>query len=101
MTPGARRVLQDMIEDDECDLVVSGRLSYCGYRATTRRVVNELLGFMAISVSWQETESSIYYCVNDTGRAIIRRPDLANEVKAAVLGGKGAFTIKNDKIVYL
>ncbi len=99
MTPGARKVLQEMVDDDENDLVVSGRLAYCGNRATTRRVVNELLGCMAISVSWKESETSIYYAINETGRALLRRPELETEIAVAL--GKGAFSIIDDKIVFI
>lgn len=99
MTPGARRVLQELSDDEDCDLVTSGRLAYCGNRATTRRVVNELLGCMAISVSWKETETSVYYCINDTGRALLRRPELETEIAAAI--GRGPFSIIADKIVFI
>lgn len=99
MTPGARRVLQDMVDDEDKDLVVSGRLAYCGNRATTRRVVNELLTCMAISVSWKETETSIYYCINETGRALLRRPELEAEIAASM--GKGPISIIDDRVVFI
>lgn len=97
MTPGARKVLQELADDDDCDLVHSGRSSYCGNRPTTKRVINELLGCMAISVTWKETETSIYYGINDTGRSILRRPELEREIYASI--GGGPITIINDKIV--
>lgn len=99
MKPGARRVLQELADDDDCDLVTSGRLAYCGNRPTTLRVVNELLGCMAISISWKETETSIYYAINDTGRSLLRRPELEGEIYAAI--GGGPFSIIDDKIVHI
>jgi len=99
MTPGARLVLQELTDDDDSDLVVSGREVYCGDRPTTRRVVNELLGCLAISVSWKETETSIYYAINSTGRSLLRRPELETEIAAAI--GKGNFSIIDDKIVWI
>ena len=38
--------------------------------------------------------------INSTGRAIVRRPALAAEVRLALMTGKG-FTIKDDQVVML
>lgn len=97
MTPGARRVLQAMADDDEVDLVQSGRLVYCGNKQTNHAVLKQLLNCMAISVTWQETETSIYYGINATGRSLLRRPELENEIAAYL--GKGPFSVIDDKIV--
>ena len=99
MTPGARRVLQELSNDEDCDLIQEGRLAYCGYRPTTPRIVYELLGCMAISISWKEGTNATYYHINDTGRALLRRPELEREIAVAL--GKGPFSIIDDQIVYI
>lgn len=98
MTPGARRVLEDLAADEECDLVQDGIRAYCGQRQTTPRVVMELLRTMAISRSWGEGGAT-YYAINETGRALLRRPELEEELQAVLFGRGGSFSIVNDRIV--
>lgn len=98
MTPGATKVLQDMAADDNCDLVREGIAAWCGPRQTTARIVNELLGCVAISVLWKEGPAT-YYRINETGMSMLRRPELENEVKRALYSGNGAFTIRDDRLV--
>ena len=100
MTPGARRVLQELADDEHCDLVAEGIQVWCGQRQTTRRVLNQLLWCVAISISWSEGKAT-YYCINDTGRAILRRPELEDEIHRTLLSGNGAFTIRDDALVPL
>lgn len=104
MTPGAKRVLEDLRDDEECDLVAEGIYVYCGERQTTHKVLRELLWLTAVKVSW-ETGGSIYYDINDTGLALLRRPELEPELQAAIgkaaLKKTGPFSIVNDRIVYI
>ena len=100
MTPAARRVLQKMADDEKCDLVRDGFSAWCGSTQTTAAVINQLLRCMAISVSWKEGRAT-YYQINTTGRSILRRPELEQEVISLVFGQKGAFTIRDDRIVPL
>lgn len=99
MTPGARKVLSELAADEDCDLVQEGVVAYCGDRRTTPRVVKELLWCLAISVSWNEGTSAIYYAINGTGRSILRRPELEQEIFAALGKKDFAFSIKNDRVV--
>jgi hypothetical protein len=100
MTPGAKKVLEDMAADENCDLVQAGSQAWCGPRRTSPGVVKQLLGCLAISVSWNEGRA-IYYRLNETGLAILRRPELEGEIKTTVTQNKGPFSIKNDQIEYL
>jgi len=104
MTPGARRVLEELAADEDCDLVQEGRQVYCGNRKTTARVVNELLGLIAISILSQDGFRTAFtiYGINDIGRALLRRPALEVELTREVYRKKRRpFQISDDKIKYL
>jgi len=102
MTPGAMRVLRELAEDEHRDLVREGIVAYCGPRRTKASVVTELIGCMAIKPAWpQEGPGARYYVINETGRAILRRPELEQELQLAVMGHDGPFQIVNDRIVKL
>lgn len=93
MTPGARRVLKELAEDEDCDLVQEGRVVYCGNRQTTSRVVNELLGFQT---------AFTLYGINDTGRALVRRPELEDELLKVIYSrDRKPFQIINDRVAFL
>lgn len=99
MTPGARRVLERLAADDDCDIAAERGVVYCGNQRTTQKVVHELLWLMAISVPYGNPDDSYcVYTINETGRSLLRRPELEAELKAAI--AKGApFTLANDQIV--
>lgn len=101
MTPGARKVLQELA-DNCCDLVREGIQAYCGQRRTTSRVVSELVGCSAVRplIPGQE-RGAVYYTISNMGRAYLRRPELEEEYRSAVMLRKGPFTIMNDRIVLL
>jgi len=103
MMPRALEVLKVMIELDEAghepDLVREGRAVWLGCERLANRTLDSLIMHVAVS----ETDGSDLvkrYEVNSTGRAIARRPELADEVLAAIMGRK-AFTIREDRVVYL
>lgn len=100
MTPAAVRILKDMIEDENCDLVQEGRRAFCGNRQTMVAVINELLRGMAISLEY-ESDGYRVFSLNETGRAIYRRPELADEIFDHVMNHKGPFQIVGGKIVLL
>lgn len=97
MTPGARRALFELASDENCDLVQDGLSVWCGERRSTPRVVLELLRLTAISVSWKEGRAT-YYHLNDTGRSLLRRPELEEEIAAAYANRSGPFSIVNDRL---
>lgn len=98
MTPGALRVLKELIEDEDADVAAEGGVVFCGNRQTTARVLYELLRMTAVSVSWRDGDKFTYYHINDTGRALVRRPELEQEIYDALRGGQ-AFTLRDDRVV--
>jgi hypothetical protein len=83
---------------DDVDLVCEGGVCYFGSQQVKRKTVDELLRCTAISISWGEIGGYVAFSINDTGRAIARRPDLEDEVCRALMRG-GAFSIRNDQLV--
>lgn len=104
MTPGALRVLQELDQDDEIDLAQEGRRAYCGNRQTTPMVVNELLKLTAIKVLTKDGFKTSFttYGINETGRALLRRPELEYELMAALMAVPSRpFRIMSDRIEFL
>jgi hypothetical protein len=99
MTPGAKRVLQELAADEECDLIQEGNVVYCGNRQTTSRVVNELLSMMAVSILYRDGFRTpiTNFGISDIGRSILRRPELEHELYASIRTGK-PIRIVNDRI---
>ncbi len=104
MTPGARRVLEELAADEDCDLAQEGRVVYCGTRQTTVRVVNELLEMLAISILYRDGFKTAFttYGINDIGRSLLRRPELEDELRKAVYAKKRRpFSVKDDRISFI
>jgi hypothetical protein len=104
MTPGARRVLQELADDDDTDIVCEGWKVYIGNRQTTHRVVKELIHLMAISVTSHDgfVTGMTYMNINSTGHALLRRPELEGELVAVLAQTTiRPFQIKNDRVSYL
>lgn len=104
MTPGAKRVLEDLAKDDDCDLIQEGRHVYCGNRPTTPRVINELLSMMAVSILYTDGFKTkvTNYGINGTGRAILRRPELEDEIQRQIFSrDHRPFQIVNDRIEFI
>lgn len=96
MTPAALRVLKHLADNPSEDIICSGIICYCGIDQISRRTVTQLLRIVAISKEdWAKEE---YYSINGTGHALLRRPELENEIKATLLTG-GSFTFVDDKLV--
>lgn len=102
MTPSARRTLQELADDDDCDLVQERGVAYCGDRRTTTRVIDELIRLTAIKVNWCDQSGGGYisYGINETGLALLRRPDLEQELQRAI-AARAPFSIINDRIEQL
>lgn len=111
MTPRAFQVLKGLVAADLAirgalgdtsegpDLVCEGSVCYFGLERVRLSTVDQLIRCCAISESWSSGNYSAW-AVNDTGRAIARRPELEAEVLAALPRG-GAFTIQDDRLVSL
>lgn len=85
-------------EADESEIVCEGGICYLGYRRIAYKTVVALLDCTALSVSWRDDQGYTVYKINEVGRSITRRPELAFEVFAWIIGRKGSFTIENDRI---
>lgn len=103
LSSGMREVLQMMADADPGDyynaeIVCDGLQCYIGSRSTSRRTVTALLRHLAISEN--RDGKMARYTINETGRAILRRPEIISEIERALLTG-GSWTIRDDKIVHL
>lgn len=82
---------------EDAEIVRDGRVAYIGCDRVPRRDLDDLLDVMAVSQR-SEPGSMERYAINGTGRGILKRPDLADEVAAAVREG-GAFSITEDGFI--
>ena len=108
MTPGAKRVLEDLVADEDCDLAQEGLAVYCGTRRTNVRVLKELLELVAVSITFGsgngllKEKGPTYFGINDTGRALLRRPELEDELRRALYATpRRPFSIRNDRIILI
>lgn len=98
MTPGAKRVLLELAEVEDRDVIVEGKEAYVGSRRTTVAIVNELLRLMALD-RVDNSESHRYYTISSTGHALIQRPALEQELINRLTSRRRApFTIINNRI---
>lgn len=93
-------VLREIAASEDGEIVAEGTQVYIGPRRTNWGVLKALLRCGAVSAS---DVSSIMqrYVINESGRAIMRRPELAKELANAYLSHEGPFTIRNDRVVPL
>lgn len=102
MTPGALRVLKELVADEDCDIAEERGVVYVGNRRTTTKIVHELLWLFAIKITFR-TQGLIddggytTYGINDIGRSLLRRPELEPELQHAIMRGK-PFSVSNDLI---
>lgn len=71
---------------------------------TTGRVVNELLGMMAISILSKDGFRTAFtiYGINNIGRSLLRRPELEDELTKEIYSKKRRpFSVVNDRIQYI
>lgn len=98
MTPGAKRVLLELAEVEDCDILVEGKTAFVGNRQTTVRVVTELLGLAALDVVDRDDKTQ-RYTISSTGHSLIRRPALEMELLHRFAARpRRPFTIINDRI---
>lgn len=97
MTPSALKVLQEMAKNPNLDLTQDGIQVWLG---TRRRVSYRTYKFIrdCAAVDCDDSGGSNYCVINSTGKAIVRRPELADEIINRFYTAK-PFTIKGDKIM--
>lgn len=95
MTPTAKRVLRRLSTGEAEDVLCEGSRCACGDLFISRRVVDELLRIVALDQAGDE-RIELYY-INETGRALLRRPELETELQAA-LAARKPFSIISDRI---
>lgn len=93
----ALRLMRDTGEE----LVAEGLVVWIGEERFSARTRLALLEAMAISdVSHTSDRSFRRYIVNSTGRAILERPELADEIKIALAKGE-PFTIRDNRVALI
>lgn len=103
MTPRARELLCKMaaargVENyDDAEIIHDAGSYWCGNEKTSWQVVKSLLQCGA--VSHNKDGGCDHYPINETGGAIVRRPELEAELLAVYFGAGGAFSIRDDRMV--
>jgi hypothetical protein len=94
----ALEILRLMAESPEGkgELACEGIQCYLGTVRVHSSTVKQLVRCMAIRRLMPD-EGLAYYVISNTGRSILRRPELASEVIAAMLAGR-RFNIRDDRI---
>lgn len=83
---------------DDTEIVCEGLECFWETERISVRTVNALVEHCLVSTDGDGRFRR--FEINDTGLAVARRPELADEVWLAVRGGK-SFTIRNDHVVEL
>lgn len=101
MKPRAREILQLMADaepgSEDAELVVDGTIAYVGLERTNKFIVHHLLRRLVLT-DVSDVKGIERYVISDTGRAVLRRPELEGEILAA-LAARERFTIRDDHLV--
>lgn len=89
----------DHKDDPEGEIVCDGLACWLGDRQISRSTVAVLLHHLAIK-DVSDVKGIDRYAINETGEAIVRRPQLAYEILEAVKVGR-AFTTVDDRVQFL
>jgi len=115
LTPRQIEILKIMLEAEQADergevdpmedylrdeIVCDGLTCYLGDEPISWRTVKALLEVVAISDRSISGDSGRIFRLNGIGRAITRRPELADEVARCLMEGVSV-TIRNDRLVRL
>ncbi len=106
LTPAMLRLLKKMAinspaeDDGDNEVICEGGICYIGTRRIQRATVDGLLRLCLIA-QFDYGAGAEYFCINQTGRSVLRRPELTEELRSALIRGK-PFTINNsDSIEWL
>lgn len=87
-------------EDYEAaEIVKDGHACYLGNKRISPRTVSSLLSLMALRET-NDGGALRRYSINSVGQALIRRPEIRDEIIGALLKG-GSWTVENDKLVII
>lgn len=108
MTPRAREILQWLVdlesipdeEGYEAEIVCDGLSCWIGAQRVHRSTVTQLLRLIALH-DVSDVKGAQRYEINETGRALLRRPELESEITAAVLAGRGSWMLRDDRLVLM
>jgi len=90
-----------LLRDGVTEAVLEGGTAWVGYdHKTSPRTIHRLLRYMALSNVSDDDRGLQRYVINGTGRAYLQRPELADEVLAAVLAGQ-PFTLQGGQVVLI
>lgn len=84
---------------EDAEIVRDGRSCWLGCDPVRGRDLDDLVSLTALSNSGEE-KGLERFVLNGTGRALMRRPELADAIRSAIRQG-GPFTIEGDEIVSL
>lgn len=81
----------------ESEVVREGRQCWLGSRRISSRILDEAIICSAVD-DISDSKTVKRYVLSEIGRAVLRRPELAEEVTAAILS-RQQFTVHDDRIV--
>lgn len=93
LTKRMQEVLQEMKRAQDADdlldaeIVCDGGSCWLGCERISRRTVDGLLQYVAISLENMGSQTE-HYTLNETGLMLIEHPERAEEVRKAILSGK-------------
>jgi hypothetical protein len=90
---------KDREDYEAAEIVKDGGACWLGQQRISPRTVNSLLHLMALRES-NDGGACRRYTINSVGSALLRRPELRDEIIGALLKG-GSWTIQNDKLVII
>lgn len=96
LTSAQTDILRLMVDTEE-ELVAEGLVVWVGERRSSRGTLKALLRCCAIK-DVSDVKGLQRFAANDAASAILRRPELADEIEAAVMR-RLTFTIRADQVV--
>jgi hypothetical protein len=98
LTARQLELLREMVETDE-ELVCEGIAIWLGDRRVSAMIPHAFLKIAVIS-DVSDTKGLVRYVANETAKAVVARPALADEIDGAITVGK-PFTIIDNRVALL
>lgn len=99
LTKTQRTILQDMLDTGE-DMVVEGLQVWIGDRRSSRATLKAFLRCCVVKDVSDVKGLDRYIAKDDIARAVLARPELADEIEMALLRLK-SFTIQDNQVVLI